>query len=119
MSDKVIDLEAARKRLRSPEPESLDYDEEIAWAEEEMDAVEEEIEGYGDHINDLTNYILELATYLGAITIARDSESVPKEWVEVWTKFKAEREIPEEDEDDEVQYEIVFEPDLEFPTDDN
>ena len=45
MSDKVIDLEAARKRLRSPEPESLDYDEEIAWAEEEMDAVEEEIEG--------------------------------------------------------------------------
>ena len=43
MSDKVIDLEAARKRLRSPEPESLDYDEEIAWAEEEMDAVEEEI----------------------------------------------------------------------------
>ena len=118
MSDKVIDLEAARKRLRSPEPESLDYDEEIAWAEEEMDAVEEEIEGYGDHINDLTNYILELATYLGAITIARDSESVPKEWVEVWTKFKAERETPEEDEE-ETQYEIVFEPDMEFPTDDN
>ena len=118
MSDKVIDLESARKRLRSPEPESLDYDEEIAWAEEEMDAVEEEIEGYGDHINDLTNYILELATYLGAITIARDSESVPKEWVEVWIKFKAQRDAREE-EDDEEQYEIVFEPDMEFPTDDN
>ena len=111
MSDKVIDLESARKRLRSPEPESLDYDEEIAWAEEE-------IEGYGTHISDLTNYILELATYLGAITIARDSESVPKEWVEVWIKFKAQREASKE-EDDEEQYEIVFEPDMEFPTDDN
>ena len=66
----------------------------------------------------MTNYILELATYLGAITIARDSESVPKEWVEVWTKFKADREAPEED-DEETQYEIVFEPDMEFPTDDN
>ena len=104
--------------MRSPEPDSLDYDEEIAWAEEEMDAVEEEIEGYGDHISDLTNYILELATYLGAITIARDSESVPKEWVEVWIKFKAQRDAREE-EDDEEQYEIVFEPDMEFPTDDN
>ena len=54
MSDKVIDLEKARERLRSPNSQ-LDYDEEIVWAEEEMASVEEEINEIGDTINNLSN----------------------------------------------------------------
>ena len=47
MSDKVIDLDKARERLRSPNSQ-LDYDEELLWAEEAMSSVEAEInESFG------------------------------------------------------------------------
>jgi len=107
MSDKIIDLEKARERLRSPSP-TLDYDEEIVWCEEEMASVEEEISDIGDTINNLSNYILELATYLGAITVAKDCGSVPEEWVKIWSDFKIQREAAD---DEEPQFEITFEPD--------
>ena len=106
MSDKVIDLEKARERLRSPSP-TVDYEEEIVWAEEEMASVEEEINEIGDTITNLSNYILELATYLGAITVAKDCGSVPEEWVKIWSDFKIQREEAEE----EPEFEITFEPD--------
>lgn len=117
MSDKVIDLDKARERLRSPNSQ-LDYDEEILWAEEEMSSVEEEINEIGDTINNLSNYILELATYLGAITVAKDCGNVPEEWVKVWSDFKTNREAEQAEE--ETQFEIVFEPDVTLEeTDDN
>tara|TARA_B100000579_G_C22453151_1_gene675259 strand:- start:121 stop:477 length:357 start_codon:yes stop_codon:yes gene_type:complete len=118
MSDKVIDLEKARERLRSPSASTLDYEEEIVWAEEEMESVEEEINEIGETINSLTNYILELATYLGAITVAKDCDTVPEEWVKVWTEFKTKREAEEAKQ--EEMFEIIFEPEVPLEeTDDN
>lgn len=119
MSDKVVDISKARERLRSPKAETLDYDEELQWAADESDAVEEEINGLAEHIGDLTNYMLELATYLGAITIAKDCEQVPADWVEIWTQFKADRELEAAEEEDEIQFEIVFEPEFDLEEDNN
>ena len=123
MSDKVVDLEKARERLRSPNV-PLDLSEEIVWAENEMDSVDEEMEEIGTHLNNLSTYAIELASYLGAITVAKDCGSVPADWLEVWTEFKERREeikeeMTEEEKPlqtelsfEEPELEIVFEPDF-------
>ena len=123
MSDKVVDLEKARERLRSPNV-PLDLSEEIVWAENEMDSVDEEMEEIGTHLNNLSTYAIELASYLGAITVAKDCGSVPDDWLKVWTEFKERREeikeeMTEEEKPlqtelsfEEPELEIVFEPDF-------
>ena len=111
MSDKVVDLEKARERLRSPSV-PLDLSEEIVWAENEMDSVDEEMEEIGTHLNNLSTYAIELASYLGAITVAKDCDSVPDDWLKVWTEFKERREeIKEEmtEEEQPLQNELSFE----------